>query len=168
MNRKDTQSSHRQRGFTLLEVLIALLVFSIGLLGLAGLQVQGLKFNHDSYLRSQATLLGYDLLDRIRANSTTAATYEVNDSAITTVPTNCAASGTTCSTAQMVAFDLYQWKTGIANLLPNGKGKVDEDTVNTSPQNYIITITWDSSEKRDKKTGEATVLSSIFTLRTAP
>ncbi len=55
-------------GFSLLEVLIALLVLSIGLLGLAGLQGTGLRYNHSAYLRSQATFQTYDMADRMRAN----------------------------------------------------------------------------------------------------
>ncbi len=55
-------------GFTLLEILVAVLVLSIGLLGIAGLQVTGLRFNHSAYARTQATLLAYELADRMRAN----------------------------------------------------------------------------------------------------
>jgi type IV pilus assembly protein PilV len=57
-----------QRGFTLTEVLIAVLVLAVGLLGLAGLQLAGMKSNHSAYLRSQATIVAYDLLDRMRAD----------------------------------------------------------------------------------------------------
>jgi type IV pilus assembly protein PilV len=57
-----------QRGFTLIEVLIAVLVLAVGLLGLAGLQLAGMKSNHSAYLRSQATIAAYDLLDRMRAD----------------------------------------------------------------------------------------------------
>ena len=56
----------RERGFSLMEVLIAMLVLAIGLLGLASLQAQSLKFNHESYVRSQATILAYEIMDRMR------------------------------------------------------------------------------------------------------
>ncbi len=65
---KNKRWNQRQYGFSLLEVLIALLVLSIGLLGLAGLQTLGLKFNMQSYQRTQAALLAYDIVDRMRAN----------------------------------------------------------------------------------------------------
>ena len=51
-----------------MEVLIAMLVLAIGLLGLASLQAQSLRFNHDSYVRSQATILAYEIMDKMRAN----------------------------------------------------------------------------------------------------
>jgi type IV pilus assembly protein PilV len=56
-----------QRGMTLIEVLIALLVLGVGLLGVAALQAIGLKTGHSAYERSQATMLAYDLADRMRA-----------------------------------------------------------------------------------------------------
>ena len=61
-------SMTKSRGFTLLEILIAVGVLSIGLLGIAGLQALGQRSNHSAYLRSQATALAYDMIDRMRAN----------------------------------------------------------------------------------------------------
>ena len=55
-------------GFTLIEVLVALVVMSVGLLGLALLQQNAVAFNRDAYLASQATVLAYDIADRIRGN----------------------------------------------------------------------------------------------------
>lgn len=67
MRRNPAKASH-QRGATLIEVLVAVLILSVGLLGLAGLQMTALKSNHSAYYRSQATLLAYDIIDRMRAN----------------------------------------------------------------------------------------------------
>ena len=58
--------SKAQRGVSLLEVLITVLVLSVGLLGLAALQATGTKFNHGAYLRTQATALAYEMSDRMR------------------------------------------------------------------------------------------------------
>lgn len=65
---------HTQRGFSLLEILVAIIVLSIGLLGLAGLQVSGMKANQGAYLRTQANALAYDIIERMRANVTPAIT----------------------------------------------------------------------------------------------
>jgi len=58
----------RQRGFTLVEVLVTVIIMSIGLLGVAGLQLASMRSNHSAYLRTQATLAAYDLVDRMRAD----------------------------------------------------------------------------------------------------
>ena len=62
------QMTTRHRGFTLLEVLIALLVFSLGLLGMAGLLIVSVKTNHSAYLRTQASFLAQSMADRMRSN----------------------------------------------------------------------------------------------------
>lgn len=57
---------HKQTGSSLLEVLVAVVILAFGLLGLAGLQISSVKSSHSAYLRSQATLLAYDMADRMR------------------------------------------------------------------------------------------------------
>jgi type IV pilus assembly protein PilV len=64
-----TPRQHKISGFTLIEVLIAMLILSVGLLGLAGFQASSARNNTSAYNRSQATQLAYDLADRIRANA---------------------------------------------------------------------------------------------------
>ena len=77
---------NKNAGFTLIEVLIAMLVLAVGLLGLAGLQATSLRNNQSAYNRSQATQLAYDLADRMRANFTEANKL-ANSTYITTDPT---------------------------------------------------------------------------------
>jgi type IV pilus assembly protein PilV len=61
-----------QRGIGMLEVLIAVVVLSIGLIGMASLQISGLRFNRDAFLRSQATVLIYDVIEQMRIDSVNA------------------------------------------------------------------------------------------------
>ena len=75
----DIAQRRRSTGFSIIEVLVALLVLAIGLLGLAALQAQGLRFNHDAYVRTQATHLAYDIIDRMRSNRANAAAYTAGD-----------------------------------------------------------------------------------------
>jgi type IV pilus assembly protein PilV len=100
----------RQSGFTLLEVLIALVVLAVGLLGLAGLQTFGLRYSHESYERTQANLLMYDVLDRMRANPATALTdgYNMTLSSTDTAPTATACS-TTCDGNALRNYDRLRW-----------------------------------------------------------
>lgn len=138
---KNTTLAKTQRGFTLLEILIALLILSVGLLGLAGLQVNGLRSNQDSFYLTQAMAQAYDMADRMRANM---AGYKAGnyDSIDTTTPTDPGCITTGCSSANMAVYDHYQWNTANANLLPNGKG-----TVTTSGNTRIITVMWDQLRK---------------------
>jgi len=118
-------------GFTLLEVLVAVMVLSIGLLGLASLQVNGLRFNHSAYMRTQATLLAEEIADRMRANRPSLASYSGTNLAVAAVAACNTAAG--CTSAEMAQNDLAQWQQSLAGLLPNGQGLVCFDTVTTPP-----------------------------------
>lgn len=122
-------------GFTMIEVLVTVLVLSIGLLGLAGLQATSLRNNHSAYLRSQATVLAYDIADRMRANrsSAGAGNYVIGLG-------DDAPSGTA-----IAATDLSDWKAALAQLLPAGDGAIAiaaDDTV-------TITVQWDDSRGQE-------------------
>ena len=133
-------------GFTLLEVLITLIVLSVGLLGLAGLQTMSLRNNHDVYLRSQATIQAYDLIDRMRAtsevkkvivdptvepNAAQIASYTLANSTYTLaqIGTKTAACDTTagCTATEMAAHDLYKWVNANRDMLPQGIGIICRD-----------------------------------------
>jgi type IV pilus assembly protein PilV len=103
-------------GFSLIEVLVALLVLSIGLLGLAGLQTRGLQGNQGSLLRSQAVKRGEDILDRMRANPTAARGGSYN------IALDSAPAGT-----GMAPTDLTEWKAAMTGSLPSGDGSVVVD-----------------------------------------
>ena len=60
------QMSQQQSGFTMIEMLVALVILSVGLLGVAALQTRGQQFNYEAYIHTQATFLAYDLTDRMR------------------------------------------------------------------------------------------------------
>ncbi len=133
------------RGFSLLEILVALLVLSVGLLGLAGLQLNGLRSNQDSYNLSQAMAQAYDMADRMRANMTGIAAYATNSTVIPSDP-GCITGG--CSSPQLAQYDLFQWNTANANLLPSGKG-----LVSVSGNIYTITVMWDQFRTGANGTG---------------
>lgn len=123
------------KGFTLIEVLVTLIVLSVGLLSLAGLQVFGLRTSHSASLRTQATIQSYDIIDRMRANlrGVQDGNYDKPTQAGSAgaVKTACEAiTGTTtgCSAQDMASHDLFKWNQAIADVLPSGVGVVCIDT----------------------------------------
>ena len=140
---------NRQNGISMIEVLVAIVVLSFGLLGLAGLQADGLRSNHDAYMRSQATLLAYDMLDRMRANMQ-GVENGFYDDLFSTTPSNpgCIKSG--CSIQQMSHHDAFEWSEKVAELLPGGQGRV---IGSGSGSIFTITVMWD--ERRTGATGTA-------------
>lgn len=104
-----------EKGLSLIEVLVTLLITSVGLLGLAALQARSLQFNHGAYLRSQANILAYDMADRMRLNKDDARANLYNISMSDGAPT----------AANIVTTDQNQWLTLIAATLPAGDGAVN-------------------------------------------
>ena len=118
-------------GFTMLEVLVAMVVLSVGLLSLAGLQVISLRTNHSSYLRTQATIQSYDIMDRMRVNPdrVKAGDYDkpTQEGSAGTENTACETSAG-CAIADVALHDLFRWNEAIADVLPDGVGIVCIDT----------------------------------------
>ena len=128
-----------QSGLSLLEVLIAVAVLSIGLLGVAHLQATGLLSNQRAMQRSQATLLAYDVADRMRANPTAISSYLSSNKKASEARAQSTCKTTSgCSTALMAENDLYEWNSALTAALPSAVG-----TVTTSGSTYTVSITWD-------------------------
>lgn len=136
MQINNTQNRHRQqRGFSLVEVLIALVIMSVGMLGIAGLYVQSMQAGRTSMFRHAAVTLASDVADRIRANPMAAADYE-NDG----VDRGCV--GSDCNQTEMAEHDIFLWQAQADGTLPNGDVDVDFDN-SVNPPLYTITISWD-------------------------
>jgi type IV pilus assembly protein PilV len=139
----------KNTGFTLIEVLIAMLVLAVGLLGLAGFQVFSLINNQSSYNRSQATQLAYDMADKIRANPAEAnnlasSTYVLTSAAI--LQTSCNSSPG-CTPALMAQNDRALWNANIISALGSfGAGSI---TVDPATKVFTITINWDDDRDGD-------------------
>lgn len=117
------RSRAHARGATLIEVLVALFVLSVGLLGVAAMQQVGLRSSHTAHVRSQATALAYDIADRMRANraAALAGTYDTQYDDALDPGDDCL--GTTA--ADRAACDLTQWKAALRLALPGGEGQVE-------------------------------------------
>ncbi len=124
-SRRTQQPGGRHGGATLIEVLVAIVVLSVGLLGLAGLQMTGLQSNHSAYLRSQATLLAYDLADQMRARRAAALTGAFADNS---------------------AGDRATWDANVTSLLGPGA----QGTLVMNGGQATITIRWNDNRGRIK------------------
>ena len=127
------------RGFTLVEVLVAMVILAVGLLGIAALYVDSLRASRTALLRTQAIAVASDLADRIRANRDACT---ATSCAYTGTGTAHAACETTagCSPDQLAANDIEQWTATAGELLPGFVGTVEFAA--GPPNQYVITVTW--------------------------
>ena len=128
-----------QPGFSLIESLVALVVLSVGMVGIAALQVQGLGAGRTAQLRTLAVNLAADMADRIRANRNGLSAYTGIGSGSDCDPGS--AGGADCTPAAVAARDLAEWTQEVATALPNGEGAVSFDA--TMPPSFTIQVSWD-------------------------
>lgn len=140
-SRRARQHGRRwQQGFNLVEVLVALVILAVGLLGIAALYLDSLRAGRTAIYRTQAINLAADMGDRIRSNRNTAASYATTFT--TAAPAAVAACETDagCSAAEMAQNDLSRWKALVALLLPGGQAQI---TVTPGlPNAYVIALRW--------------------------
>jgi len=171
------------RGFTLIEVLVSLVVLAIGLLGLAMLQTTGLRYNTNSYSRTQATYMAYDLAERMRANvpGFLAGNYDVSQSTATTIAgstdyscnlpanNNCSCNTGTCSNAALAQYDLGQWYYNLDMLLPGAKDAASlaapvRATIGHVGNVATITIYWCEQDRNSCSGATPTPVSQSWSL----
>lgn len=163
-------------GFTLVEVLVAVVIISIGLLGMAGIQIKGLRGTQSSNLKGQATIVANDIAERIHANlggvpdgnlNTDYSNVDVAQLACENAPAQYCSStadapADNCTPTQMATFDIFVWgcgttdNDGVKNLLPGGTATITctdldpADTIVCSPGSSLnINITWDEIDPKD-------------------
>lgn len=142
---RNHRTAFRDSGFTLVEALVALVVLSIGMLGIAALYVDSLRTGRDAVTRSNAVMLASDMADRIRANRQGGANYVKAVTDVGTSNSNCLQGGTSgsCTSAVMAAHDISQWNTALAAALPSGTGSIAFVAATaTTAAIYTITVNW--------------------------
>lgn len=141
---------HSESGFTMVEVLVALVVLAIGLLGIAALYLSSLQAGRTAIYRTEAVTLAADIADRIRVNRSAQAAYNATFDDKKVAVDECASTGS-CTDAELAATDLANWKQAIAERLPEGEGQVavvapvgvDE------PASYVVSIRWTELGEND-------------------
>lgn len=150
----ESQFRRQYTGMTLVEVLVSLVIFAIGMLGIAGMLILASKSNNSSYAKQQAVQCIYDIFDRIRSNYQAAINgnyniSNINSSGAPTLPAPPAAmcNQTPCTSSQMAAYDAWYWLTYQVSNLPNGSGSITSAVAPGTAGNTLITVTvqWDDS-----------------------
>ncbi len=133
-HKKNTNRRRDQLGASMIELLVSLLIFAFGMLGLVGMQNKTLAYSQISLYRSQATALSDDILDRMRADRANAKSGDW-----TTGLTDAAAG---ISGTAIADTDMKEWKTQVEALLPSGQASV---TIGTGLNAGVVTISiqWD-------------------------
>ena len=125
------------RGFTLVEVLVALVVMAVGLLGIAGLYVEGLRAGRTAVYRSTAVTLAADMADRIRANPDGG--YA---GAGPGADNGCVNGAADCDRDQLAQDDWFHWLTDLHARLPAGANAIVELQDLAPLRQYVITVAW--------------------------
>lgn len=133
----------QQRGVSLIEVLVTILIVSTSLLALAALQTRSLQFNQGAYFRSQANIYAYDILERMRINRAELNSYVI------------AASASPPSGTSVSATDIGDWRLAIESNLPNGEGAIECDVSSVC----TVTISWDELNSSEEATENVSVFS---------
>lgn len=164
------KSIKRMVGVSLLEVLISIIVLSIGLLGVAGMQYQGSDSTSSAYLRSQATLIANEIAERMHANYLAVDSndyrniniwnlqgYIDDTDLVAYCDTQELSTASDCGISDMASFDIYKMAVAIQGLLPSGSLSINCDDLDTSDgdlctdgSNHIINVSW-----LDKDNGKA-------------
>ena len=143
-----------QRGVTMVEALVALVIISIGMLGIAGLYVSGIKAGRSALLRTQAVNLASDMADRIRANRRAQAAYDIDAYAGDPVEQGCV--GDACTPAELAEDDLSRWKAAVEASLPGRPlATVDvqfTDQPGGDADRYAVSVTWHEAGEEEPST----------------
>ena len=151
---------NNQSGFSLVEILISVLVFGVGVLGLTGLQVASLKGSNNAHYRTTASVLAMDLGDRMRSNINAVRDGLYGEAvSCNTVSRLCRSSA--CTKEELAVFDLQEVmcgskrgserEGGVVGLLPNGRMRVTCDAGCVAPPNALnavhnIVISWNENK----------------------
>jgi type IV pilus assembly protein PilV len=141
--------SKRQRGLSLIEVLVSIVILSLGLLGVAGMQAAGLRASQGAHYRAQAAVLAYDMAERVRGHLNTPANW------------NLALNAGAPSGGTRQDLDRADWLNRLATTLPQGAGSINVDLANNV---VTIVVQWDDSRAGGPADANFTLTSRLWNL----
>ena len=158
-----------QRGFSMIEVLISLVLIAVAMLGQAGLQANALRFSKSGALRMQAVFLSNELAERMESNKTGAIAggYVVATASSTVLTSSNDCMATACASDALASYDLAEWTTRVAATLPSATWQVTQTTTG-NPSTYSIVVSWqDRRADSTRTTYSTTGTTETFTVTTS-
>jgi len=117
---------NKEVGSSLIEVVVALFVLAVGMLGVLSMQVKSMQFNQSAYYYSQAVYLANQILENMRSSPDIANAYLIGlDESAPTISKNCSVSTETCSPTELRNFNLKSWRENVEATLVSGKSSVE-------------------------------------------
>lgn len=171
----------RQRGVSLIEVLVAVLIFSVSLIGMAGLMMMATRSNQAAYLRTQVAFLANGMADRMRANPSAVWDGSYNQTAPITSTQNCTTAN--CTPDQLATYDLVQWGNQLTTFLPapasasitcnNAQAGFTPsgNQISMNPPyggNCVMTISWSERQTGDASNATAVTPTQTFSWNFQP
>jgi type IV pilus assembly protein PilV len=168
--------SRTEKGFSLIEMLVAVLIVSIGLLGVAGMQLVGLKGNQQSYSKNKAAHHIQSLLERLRANpqGVVANNYVFDSNTLncnTAPATDCSATTANCSSEQLANYDLFSAYCGSVGSSPGGmkadlsNSRLRVSCATTCQAGVTLQLDW-QEQTLGGEDGDASVADRTMTINT--
>jgi len=148
----------KQAGFSLVEVMVATVIISIGLIGLASTMNNSMRFDNQAFLGSQAIMLANNMAERLHSNRLAAEAGDYDDIEPSKSPISCSKSHG-CSPTDLAKFDIFEWQNQLSELLPEGTGRVcvdgdfqdgndcDGDLENGDRRVYLVSVSWAGSDQ---------------------
>lgn len=139
-----------QVGVSLIEVLVAMLILGIGVMGYAAVQLNAVKLTEDTYSRSQAMAIAQDAIERLRANVGMSDQYIGEDQwADVGAWVSCVDREAPCGEADMVTSDITQLNHMATNMLPNGSMVIDTCSIDVENGALCVTVAWSTTVAND-------------------
>jgi type IV pilus assembly protein PilV len=154
------------RGFTMIEILVALLVFAVGVLGAGALQLANFNNNKSNFYRSQAIILAQEIIDQMRVNPNAARNGsqfdDINTDNLNVSNPDCQTSSDGCSPDDLAQMSLFNWQN---NLLNSGVFPLEgtRGTISRDGNAFTVTISWDD-QAWDGSTGRKATEESSYSV----
>ncbi|MPS94735.1 MAG: type IV pilus modification protein PilV [Comamonas sp.] len=144
------KSLSRQRGITLIESLVAIVISALGILGILGVQMRTLTDTQTTVRRAQAIRLIEDLSERMKVNPNALADLQAYASSFNNQPVAGDCQTQACTHTQLTAYDLGIWKQSVSNTLPLGQANIflaSGESVDANRRQLGVMISWRENEK---------------------